>query len=231
MGHGASVWLRLFGLQQRVDFGHHREGVGDIDHVGLAAGPAAVGVQRDGAPVADEPPAHHVRLLAVAAGGEALGWRGVEPVCPIWFMWVRKGSTGSPSPPWSTSDLLLPSDAPASAQEAENQLASFGDMHLAVGLLFGPSGAGDKEHLGVGTDGLRVPAPGRGEPLTVVRSAGKLDHNLLNLMLWLALTRKGCVGSRIQQQEPGAHIAADDRLDPLAIEPARASTVPVPPRP
>ena len=85
-----------------------------------------------------------------------LAWRGVAPVWPIWFMWVRKGRTGSPSPPWSTSDLLLPRDAPECAQEAEDQFAGLGGMDLAVGLFLGPACAGDEEHFGVGADGLRV---------------------------------------------------------------------------
>ena len=48
------------------------------------------------------------------------------------------------------------------AQEAENQFAGFGDVDLAVGLLFCPAGAGDEEQLGVGADGLLRLARARG---------------------------------------------------------------------
>ena len=49
---------------------------------------------------------------------------------------------------------------------------------------------------------------------------GQLDGNLLDLR------RAGCAGkgrvrARIEQQEPGARVAAEDRFNPLAIEPAR----------
>ena len=60
-------------LQQGVDVAHDFEGVGDVEDVGLAARPAAVGVEVDGAALVDEAPADDVRLLAVAAGGQALG--------------------------------------------------------------------------------------------------------------------------------------------------------------
>jgi len=69
-------------FQQIHKFADNREGIGNVEDVGLALGPAAIGVQIDGAAFADEAPAHHVRFLAVAAGGQAFGWRGVEPVCP-----------------------------------------------------------------------------------------------------------------------------------------------------
>ena len=52
---------------------HHFESVRHVQDVRLAARPAAVGIQIDGAPLIDETPAHHVRLLAVAAGGEPFG--------------------------------------------------------------------------------------------------------------------------------------------------------------
>jgi len=74
---------------------HHFERVGDVEHVGFAARPTAVGVQVDGAALVDEAPTHDVRLLAVATRGKALACRGVEPVWPIWFRWVMHRSTAS----------------------------------------------------------------------------------------------------------------------------------------
>lgn len=70
----------LLRREQLVDLRHHGKRVGDVNHVGLAARPAAVGVQADGPALFDEAPADRVRLFAVAAGGKPFGWRGVEPV-------------------------------------------------------------------------------------------------------------------------------------------------------
>ena len=66
--------LRLF--QQVVYLGHYLEGVGYVDYIGFAAGPAAIGIEIDGAAFVDEAPADYVRLFAVAAGGEAFGVAG-----------------------------------------------------------------------------------------------------------------------------------------------------------
>ena len=54
--------------QQFVDLRHDLESVGDVEHVGLAARPATVRVEINGAALADEAPAHRVRLFAVATG-------------------------------------------------------------------------------------------------------------------------------------------------------------------
>ena len=59
--------------EQVVEFGDYLEGVGYVDYVGFAAGPATVGVEGDGAAVGDESPAYDVRLFAMTAGGKALG--------------------------------------------------------------------------------------------------------------------------------------------------------------
>src|ERR1035438_2265237 len=53
-----------FNRQQRVHAAHPFEGVGHVEHVRLAARPAAAGVEIDRPPLIDEAPAHHVRLLA-----------------------------------------------------------------------------------------------------------------------------------------------------------------------
>src|ERR1035441_5314140 len=59
-------------FQQGADSGHHLERIGDIDHIGLSARPAAVCVQADGASFSDESPPHRMWLLAMAACGESL---------------------------------------------------------------------------------------------------------------------------------------------------------------
>ncbi len=61
-----------------VDFGDDLESVGDVEDVGFAAGPAAVGVEADGAAFVDEAPSDGVGFFAVAASGEAFGmsWCG-----------------------------------------------------------------------------------------------------------------------------------------------------------
>lgn len=59
--------------QQAVDLGHDFEGIGDLADIGLAAGPAAVGIEIDGAAFADEAPADYVGFFTVAARGEPLG--------------------------------------------------------------------------------------------------------------------------------------------------------------
>ena len=114
--------------------------------------------------------------------------------------------------------MLLPSDAPVDAQEAENQLAGLGGVNLAVGLFLGPAGPGDEEHLGVRADRLR----------TLCRSAEaadgganlrKVNGDLLDLSR-SGFTGKGSVRACVEQQEPGARVAAENGLDALAIEPA-----------
>ena len=54
--------------EELVHAGDHLEGVGDVDDVGLAASPAAIGVERYGTALGNETPADDVRLFAMAAG-------------------------------------------------------------------------------------------------------------------------------------------------------------------
>src|SRR3954453_14834739 len=61
----------LSGLDQLIQFRHHLECIGNVDHVSFAARPSAVGVERDGAPLPNEPPPDNVRLFAMTAGREA----------------------------------------------------------------------------------------------------------------------------------------------------------------
>src|SRR5208282_1979813 len=72
----AASRLRLF--QLLVQLGHDLEGIGNVEHVGLAAGPAAIGVEIDGAALVDKAPADHVGFLAMATRGEAfrVTWSG-----------------------------------------------------------------------------------------------------------------------------------------------------------
>ena len=62
--------------QKRVHALHDLKCIGHVHHIRLAACPAAVGVEADRTPLADETPAHHVRLFAMAAGRESLRMPG-----------------------------------------------------------------------------------------------------------------------------------------------------------
>ena len=55
-------------FKQHIEFGHDLEGVGDVDDVGFAACPSTVGIEGDGAALADEAPADDVRFFAMATG-------------------------------------------------------------------------------------------------------------------------------------------------------------------
>lgn len=57
--------------QEFIDFGHDREGVGDVEDIGFAARPAAVGVRVDCAAFGDEAPADGVGFFAMATGGKS----------------------------------------------------------------------------------------------------------------------------------------------------------------
>ena len=50
---------RMSAGEELIYAGHHLEGVGDVDDVGLASGPTAVWIERDGAALADEAPTEH----------------------------------------------------------------------------------------------------------------------------------------------------------------------------
>ncbi len=115
--------------------------------------------------------------------------------------------------------MLLPSDAPERAQEAEDELACLLDVHFAVGLFLGPSGAGDEEELGVGTNRLFVLFRcANASHLGAQR--GQLDGNLFNLRV-AGFARVRRMRARIQKQEPRPRGARDNSFDALAIEPAR----------
>ena len=54
-----------------MHFPHHREGVGNVQDVGLPPRPAAIGVEVDGAAPVDEAPADDVVILN-CPGGDSL---------------------------------------------------------------------------------------------------------------------------------------------------------------
>ncbi len=60
----------------------------------------------------------------------------------------------------------------------------------------------------------------RAEPADRGAQRWKLDSDLLNLSSG-RFGGKGCVRSGVEQQKPGAGVAAENRFHPLAIEPAR----------
>ena len=57
--------------KEGVHFFHDGEGIGNIEDIGLAAGPSTIRIEADRPAFADKPPADSMRLLAVAAGREA----------------------------------------------------------------------------------------------------------------------------------------------------------------
>jgi hypothetical protein len=59
-------------VQEPIEFSDYLKRICHIDNVGLPARPIAIRVQGDRAPLGYEAPAHHVRLLAVAACGKPL---------------------------------------------------------------------------------------------------------------------------------------------------------------
>ncbi len=55
-----------------VHLGHDGEGIGNIEHIGLALGPAAISVGVDRTAFIDKASADHVRFFAVTAGVKTL---------------------------------------------------------------------------------------------------------------------------------------------------------------
>ena len=85
-----------------------------------------------------------------------LGWRGVEPVWPIWFRCVMKRQDRLAFAAEIDQGLAAAERGFRGVEEAEDQGFGFGSVDRSVGLFFGPAGAGDEEEFGVGTDGLLV---------------------------------------------------------------------------
>ena len=144
------------GLEQGVDFGDDLKGVGDVDDVGFAARPAAVGVERDGAAVGDEAPADYVGFFAVAAGGKAFGVARRGAGLADLIQMRQEGKDGFAFAALIDERFAAAERRAGGVQEAENEFAGFGGVDLAVGLFLGPACAGDEEQFGVGADGLLV---------------------------------------------------------------------------
>ena len=90
---------------------------------------------------------------------------------------------------------------------------------LSVGLLLGPSCAGDKEHFGIGPNGLLILFRGAdaGDGGAERR---ELDSDFFYGTRLRGLHGKGRVRAGIEEQEPGPRLAGEDGFDALAIEPA-----------
>ena len=210
--------LGLLCREQFVDFGDYLKGVGYVDYVGFAAGPAAVGVEGDGAAVGDEAPADDVRLFAVAAGGEALGVaRRCAGLADLVQM-REEGKNGVAFAALVDERLAAAERCAGLAQEAEDEVGGFGDVDLAVGLLLGPASAGDEEEFGVGADGLLVLLR-RADAGDGGAGCGELDCDFFDCGR-AGCAGKGCVGAGVEEQEPGAGVAGENGFDALAIEPA-----------
>lgn len=77
--HRRRFFACLAGLSQEgIELVNDFEGVGDIEHIGLAASPSAVGIEIDGTPLGDETPANCVWLFAVTTCERPLGWRALN---------------------------------------------------------------------------------------------------------------------------------------------------------
>src|SRR5208337_2473465 len=74
----ASSRLSLF--QQLIHLGHDLEGIGNVEHVGFAAGPTAIGVEIDRAAFVDKTPPDHMGFLAMTTRGK-----------PFWVTWSGTG--------------------------------------------------------------------------------------------------------------------------------------------
>ena len=149
--------LALAVFEQLVHSLHHFECIGDVDHVGLAAGPAAVRVERDGPAVTYEAPSDNVRLFAVTASGKALGVARRRACLPDLVHMGEEGKHGLPITALVDERLAAAERSACVAQEAEDQFAGFSGVNLSVGLFLGPSRAGDKQKLRVRPDRLRAP--------------------------------------------------------------------------
>ena len=140
--------------EQAVQFAHDLEGIADVEDVGLAAGPTAVGVEVDGAAVVDEAPADDVGLFTVAAGGETFTVAGGGPGLADLVEVGQEGEDGLAFAGLVDEGLRRTEGGLGGADEAEDQIGGFIGVDGAVGLFLGPSGAGDEEEAGVGADGL-----------------------------------------------------------------------------
>ena len=103
--------------QHRIHLRHHLKRIRHVHHVGLAARPSAVWIEAHSAPLADEPPAHHVRLFAMAAGRQSF----------------RDGAASSP---------FVPLDSDASEMEGQSSLRRPGPPAICCCPAMRPTHAG-----------------------------------------------------------------------------------------
>ena len=75
-------------------------------------------------------------------------------------------------------------------------------MYLAVGLLFGPAGSGDEEHLGVGADGLLI-LLWRADPRDGGAWRGEVDFDFFRGGR-AGLRGEGRESPAVEEQEPWA---------------------------
>ena len=161
---------------------HDLERIGHVQNIGFSAAPAAIWIEADSAPFADETPAHYVWFFAMAAGCE-----------PFRMPWGRAGladliEVGEERQNRDAFAALIDERfrtaqrCPGAAQKFTNQLARLRSMNLPVGLLLGPARAGNEQELCIGPYGSRSaaassppavsPCCGKRVPMTVVRNAG-----------------------------------------------------------
>jgi len=139
-------------FQQFVYPLHDRECIGDVDDVGFASGPTAVGIERDGAALADKAPADDVRLFAVAAGGEALGVPRRRARLTDLVEMGEKGKDGAALAALVDERFRAAQRRARCAQEFQDDFARLRCVNLAVGLFFRPARSGNKQQLRFGTN-------------------------------------------------------------------------------
>jgi hypothetical protein len=176
----SSGLLSIVCLKQSVDLAHHLKGVGNIYDVGFAAGPAAVGIEGDGAAVGDEAPANDVRLFAVATGGKAFGVAGRRSGLPDLIQMRKEWENGVPVATLIDEGFAAAERCACCVEEAKDEVAGFCGMGLAVGLFLGPACAGNEEKFGVGADGLLV-VPGFAEASDRGAECGEMNGNFFDL--------------------------------------------------
>eukprot|EP00828_Plagiopyla_frontata_P022657 TRINITY_DN29250_c0_g1_i1.p1 TRINITY_DN29250_c0_g1~~TRINITY_DN29250_c0_g1_i1.p1 ORF type:complete len:505 (+),score=162.05 TRINITY_DN29250_c0_g1_i1:111-1625(+) len=203
--------------KQLVDLLHDLEGVAHVKHVALALGPAAARVGVDGAAFADEAPAHHVGLLAVAAGGQSFRMARGRAGLPH-LVHVRQKRDDRPALAGDVHQRLGGTQGSLGApEETLNQGLGNVHVHAAVGLLLGPARTGNQQHVRVGPDGLLVLGHAFHARMFGAH-AGKVHGHRFQVRA--ASTFKGVRAAGIQSHDPGTLLAGQRALHALAIKPA-----------
>src|SRR5208282_1330001 len=192
-------------------------------HVGLAAGPATIGIEIDGAPLVDEAPADNVWLLSMAAGGKAFGvpWCGAGLAHLIQVS--HESQHGLILPALINQRLAAAERSTRRAKKIEDERFRLFRVRLSVGLLFGPACAGYKKHGGIRTNRLGVRlrcADSRDGGALRFGRQGHRDFFDVRFTRWAA---KRFVASGIQKQDPRTGIALEYAFETLPVEPARGA--------